>query len=200
MSRQFVKCPQCGWIHFIFEEMSQYAALSEDDKARLQRCFRCGAPSSTFIAAKHEDVPKLAMIRGVVVPDDSGNERWQRVIDELSGNEYRIPREQAEAEVRQQMKARAIWPKFFDDLAHACMCAKCVEADSDFHAEVAALVRDLSPAETKRAIEIIEADRETPDELKDMIEGYRLEARYDYLLTALRAARPQLVVIQGGKQ
>lgn len=72
-----------------------------------------------------------------------------------------------------------------EKLAHACMCAKCVELDSDFRQEVAALVRDLSPAECERATEIVRADRETQDELKDMIEGYRLESRYDYLLDAL---------------
>lgn len=86
-----------------------------------------------------------------------------------------------------------------ENLARACMLLKCVEADSDFHQEVAALVRELSPGKRQQAIEIIEADREMPDELKDMIEGYRLEARYDYLLTALRTIRPQFVVIQGGK-
>jgi hypothetical protein len=72
-----------------------------------------------------------------------------------------------------------------EKLAHVCMCAKCIEADSDFRQEVATLVRELSPAECDCAIEIVRADRETPDELKDMIEGYRLEARYDYLLDAL---------------
>lgn len=72
-----------------------------------------------------------------------------------------------------------------ENLAHLCMCAKCIELDSDFRQEVAALVRDLSPAECERATEIVRADRETPDELKDMIEGYRLESRYDYLLDAL---------------
>ncbi len=72
-----------------------------------------------------------------------------------------------------------------DQLAHLCMCAKCIEADSDFRQEVAALVRDLSPTDCEHAIEIVRADRETPDELKDMIEAYRLEARYDYLLDAI---------------
>lgn len=137
----------------------------------------------------------LATLQGIVLPaenpllgvrDNSGDEHWQRVLVELGQQE--------------QTKDRANSSKLFDDLAHVCMCAKCVEADSDFHAEVAALVSDLSPAETQRAMELVEADRETPDELKDMIEGYRLEARYDYLLAALRAIRPQLVVIQGGKQ
>lgn len=87
-----------------------------------------------------------------------------------------------------------------ENIGHVCMCAKCIESDSDFRQEVAALVRELSPGKRQQAIEIIEADREMPDELKDMIEGYRLEARYDYLLAALRAIRPQLFVIQGGKQ
>lgn len=72
-----------------------------------------------------------------------------------------------------------------DQLAHLCMCAKCIEADSDFREEVAALVRDLSPAECQRALEIVCADRETPDDLKGMIEGYRLDNRYDFLLDAL---------------
>lgn len=87
-----------------------------------------------------------------------------------------------------------------ENLANICMCAKCIEADSDFRQEVAALVRELPPLARQQSIKIVESDRETPDELKDMIEGYRLEARYDYLLAALRAIRPQLVVIQGGKQ
>ncbi len=86
-----------------------------------------------------------------------------------------------------------------ENLANACMCFKCIEADTDFYAEVAALLAELTPAETRRAIGIVEADREMPDELKDMIEGFRLEARYDYLLDALRAVRPRFVVIQGGK-
>lgn len=38
------------------------------------------------------------------------------------------------------------------------MCAKCIEADSDFREEVAALVRDLSPAECERAIKIDPTD------------------------------------------
>ena len=58
-----------------------------------------------------------------------------------------------------------------DNLAQVFICLKYIEADTDFHVEFAALVADLTPAETKRAIEIVEADRETPDELKDMIEG-----------------------------
>lgn len=133
----------------------------------------------------------LTSLQGVVLPENrrvsepKDPENWQRCIDELSGGEFWIPREQAEATRRQRMKDRAIWPQFFDDLAHVCMCLKCIEADADFHEEVAALVRDLSPAECERAIKIVCADRETPDELKDMIEGYRLEARYDFLLDAL---------------
>lgn len=51
------------------------------------------------------------------------------------------------------------------------MSAKCLEADSDFREEVDALVRNLSPSECQRALEIVCADRETPEELKETIEG-----------------------------
>lgn len=51
----------------------------------------------------------------------------------------------------------------------------------------------------QQAIEIIKGDRDAPDVLKDMIEGYGREVRCGYLLDKLRAFRPQLVVIQGGK-
>lgn len=50
----------------------------------------------------------------------------------------------------------------------------------------------------QQAIEIIDGDHDTADVLKDMIEGYRREDRYGYLLDELRAFRPQLV-IQGRK-
>lgn len=50
----------------------------------------------------------------------------------------------------------------------------------------------------QQVIEIIETDRDTADVLKDMIEGYRREDRYDYQLDELRDFRPQLV-IQGRK-
>lgn len=85
----------------------------------------------------------------------------------------------------------------FQRPARACMAAKCIQADVDFHEEVAALVRDLSPAHRHQAIEFVEADRETPDELKDFIEDFRLQERYDYLLGELRAIRPAPVIIQG---
>ena len=46
--------------------------------------------------------------------------------------------------------------------ASVCMCLKCIEVDADFHAEVAALVRDLSVTECERAIKIVCADRKHP--------------------------------------
>lgn len=88
----------------------------------------------------------------------------------------------------------------FQRPARACMAAKCIQADADFYEEVAALVCDLSPAHRQQVIELVEADRETPDELKDFIEGFRLQERYDYLLSELRAIRPALVIIQGETQ
>jgi len=50
-----------------------------------------------------------------------------------------------------------------------------------------------------QTIEIIECNHDTADVLKDMIEGYWREDRYGYLLDELWVFRPQLVVIQGGK-
>jgi hypothetical protein len=193
MSRQLVKCPKCGWVHFTvtsFAEASPFSELSEEDKARIQRCFRCGAPSDTFVAAKPDDCPTGATLQCVVLPENrrtnppADPENWQHCIDELTGG-FWIPREESEALRKQQMKDRAIWPPFFEDLARVCMCAKCLEADADFRTEVAALMATLTPAECRRAIEIVCEDRKIPDELNGLIETYRFEQRYDYLLDAL---------------
>lgn len=54
------KCPKCGWVHIAIKR--EFAMASNYDIARLEKCFRCGAPSVGFIPAEPGDAPMLALL------------------------------------------------------------------------------------------------------------------------------------------
>jgi len=60
------KCRRCGWVHAAItrEAMAERTDLAE----RYLRCFKCGAPSNTFVPAAPGDAPLGSTIQGVYVP------------------------------------------------------------------------------------------------------------------------------------
>lgn len=61
-----VKCPRCSWVHASVP-MSMVEADSSEELERYFRCFQCGAPTSSFVAAGPEDAPQGCSLQPVVV-------------------------------------------------------------------------------------------------------------------------------------
>ena len=55
----YVKCPACGWLHIAVPR----------ERARDDKCFRCGTSSSAFVIGTDDDAPPGATIQSVHVPD-----------------------------------------------------------------------------------------------------------------------------------
>lgn len=66
------KCPQCGWVHIAITR--EFAIANNYDIPRLEKCFRCGAPSVGFVPAEPGDAPMLSTLQAVVLkePPDAG--------------------------------------------------------------------------------------------------------------------------------
>lgn len=63
-----VKCPRCGWVHAAVSlEAAMLNATSPEHRARYYRCYRCAAPTSTFVAAGPEDAPLGCTLQPVVI-------------------------------------------------------------------------------------------------------------------------------------
>lgn len=81
----YVKCRRCGWLHFAVsaeyahahvESMNHYlcrlpaaerASFGKPSLSAYLRCFKCGADSVGFLAAKESDAPSGATLQPVVV-------------------------------------------------------------------------------------------------------------------------------------
>lgn len=84
------KCPDCGWVHAGISEAdavdavagfnSYFMTLSPDARAEFggesaslemyQRCFRCGAPSDTFVPAAQDDAPAGCTLQAAIAPSE----------------------------------------------------------------------------------------------------------------------------------
>lgn len=77
-----MKCPACGWCHAaipladaeksVRDGNAYQASKGEPENVSIDwylKCFRCGAPTSNFVPAMPGDVPPLATLQPVVVPD-----------------------------------------------------------------------------------------------------------------------------------
>lgn len=70
------KCPQCGWVHIAITR--EFAIASNYDIARLEKCFRCGAPSVGFVPAEAGDAPLLSTLQAVVLKADDEDQRMRQ--------------------------------------------------------------------------------------------------------------------------
>lgn len=61
------KCPKCGWVHVAITR--EFAIANNYDPARLEKCFRCGAPSVGFVPAQPGDAPPLLTLQAVVLQE-----------------------------------------------------------------------------------------------------------------------------------
>ena len=57
------KCPKCGWVHAALP----LSAIREVTEMYL-RCFRCRAPSFSFVPAGRDDAPDGCTLQPVYVP------------------------------------------------------------------------------------------------------------------------------------
>lgn len=83
------KCLKCSWVHAGISEADAIAAVAEFNKyyATLSRdaqdksggeqslemyrqCFRCGAPSDTFVPAAPGDAPLGCTLQAVIAPSE----------------------------------------------------------------------------------------------------------------------------------
>jgi hypothetical protein len=81
------KCPECNWVHGGIAEADAVAAVAEfnqhlatlslEAQAKFggeqslemyRRCFRCGAPSDTFVPAAPGDAPLGCTLQAVIAP------------------------------------------------------------------------------------------------------------------------------------
>ena len=75
----YVKCPQCGWLHFTISERDARASVAwalaqplshnvaRSPFERYLRCFSCGANTATFVPAVESDAPTGATLNPVVI-------------------------------------------------------------------------------------------------------------------------------------
>ena len=76
----YVKCPRCGWLHFMVSAESAMEQVNAVNEAfALQgvpqraffdeylHCFRCGTDTATFVPAGEDDAPLGATIQPVVI-------------------------------------------------------------------------------------------------------------------------------------
>lgn len=84
MIHNLAKCPKCGWVHvaITFASLEQSGEVSADDRQRLQRCFQCRAPSSTFVAAGPNDASTGSTLQCVVLPEDHAI--WPQFFEDLA--------------------------------------------------------------------------------------------------------------------
>lgn len=61
------KCPACGWVHVAITR--EFAVASGYDLGRLEKCFRCGAPSVGFVPAQPGDSPLLSTLQAVLLTE-----------------------------------------------------------------------------------------------------------------------------------
>lgn len=75
------KCLKCGWVHAampLADAEAQVASANQFDGAgdrpktnaisHFLRCFRCSAPTTSFVPAGLDDAPTGCTIQGAVVP------------------------------------------------------------------------------------------------------------------------------------
>lgn len=80
VNTEFVKCPNCGWLHFAVSEAEARAAVEDFNRTMVPHytdkpakfnayliCMRCGADSATFLPAVESDAPSGVTISAVVV-------------------------------------------------------------------------------------------------------------------------------------
>ncbi|WP_082498258.1 NIF family HAD-type phosphatase [Pseudorhodoferax sp. Leaf267] len=63
-----VRCPECGWVHVSVPVTVVSDGGSQEQQERYYRCFRCRAPSATFVPAGPDDAPIGATLQPVVIP------------------------------------------------------------------------------------------------------------------------------------
>ena len=65
-----VKCPRCGWVHFVLPLKEAKQDCPTDEALEdLKRCFNCHGPAVGFTPAKPEDSPVGCTLQPIVLRD-----------------------------------------------------------------------------------------------------------------------------------